>query len=150
MSYPSTTRRGLSHRAPSGGSANGQFTSLLIVPERNFSVVAVSNAGPDGGLAVNHATVRCVLEHYLGVIDRNRRALLYDEMRAREIVGKYENGMMTFTIGSDGAGLTVECGIKPEIRVAGLRTQNCPRISRRLASACCPATRTTTSSRAAV
>ena len=32
-----------------GGSANGQFAELLIVPERDFAVVALSNAGPDGG-----------------------------------------------------------------------------------------------------
>jgi hypothetical protein len=31
-----------------GGSANGQFAELLIMPERNFAVVALSNAGPDG------------------------------------------------------------------------------------------------------
>ena len=29
-----------------GGSANGQFAELLIVPERDFAVVALSNAGP--------------------------------------------------------------------------------------------------------
>ena len=31
-----------------GGSANGQFAELLIVPERDFAVVSLSNAGPDG------------------------------------------------------------------------------------------------------
>jgi hypothetical protein len=101
-----------------GGSANGQFANLLIVPERNFAVVAVSNAGPDGGLAFNQATVRWALEHYLGVVDQAPEPLPYDELRAREIVGRYENGMMTLTIGSDGARLTIECGIKPEIRAA--------------------------------
>src|SRR5262249_22374699 len=30
-----------------GGSANGQFAELLIVPERDFAVVSLSNAGPD-------------------------------------------------------------------------------------------------------
>ena len=29
-----------------GGSGNGQFAELLIVPERDFAVVAMSNAGP--------------------------------------------------------------------------------------------------------
>lgn len=101
-----------------GGSANGQFANLLIVPEWNFAVVAVSNAGPDDGLAFNQATVRWALERYLGVIDQDPEPLPYDEVRAREIVGSYENGMMTLTIGSDGAGLTVECGIKPEVRAA--------------------------------
>jgi CubicO group peptidase (beta-lactamase class C family) len=101
-----------------GGSANGQFADLLTVPERNFAVVALSNAGPDDGLAFNHTVVRWALEHYLGVIDRDPEPLPYDEARAREVVGSYENDMMTLTIGTDGAGLTVECGIKPEIRAA--------------------------------
>src|SRR5207237_1950706 len=61
-----------------GGSANGQFAELLIVPERNFAVVALSNAGPDGGLAFNRAVVRWALEHYLGVIDRDPEPLPYD------------------------------------------------------------------------
>ena len=101
-----------------GGSANGQFANLLIVPERNFAVVAMSNAGPDDGLAFNQATVRWALERYLGVIDQDPEPLLFDEVRAREIVGIYENEMMTLTIGGDGAGLTVECRIKAEIRAA--------------------------------
>ncbi len=101
-----------------GGSANGQFANLLIVPERNFAVVTASNAGPDGGLAFNQATVRWALEHYLGLDDQDPEPLPYDEVRAREIVGSYENDMMTLTIGSVGAGLTVECGIKPVIRAA--------------------------------
>lgn len=101
-----------------GGSANGQFANLLIVPERNFAVVAVSNAGPDGGLAFNQATLRWTLEHYLGVVDRAMELLPYDEVRAQEIVGSYESAMMTLTIASDGAGLSVECAIRPEIRAA--------------------------------
>ena len=36
------------HTAGHGGSANGQFAELLLVPERNFAVVSLSNAGPDG------------------------------------------------------------------------------------------------------
>ena len=101
-----------------GGSANGQFAELLIVPERDFAVVALSNAGPDGGLVFNHAVVRWALEHYAGVVDRDPEPLPFDEARAREIAGSYENDMMTLTIATDGTGLTVECGIKPEIRAA--------------------------------
>jgi hypothetical protein len=101
-----------------GGSANGQFANLLIVPERKFAVVALSNAGPDGGLAFNQATVRWALDHYLGVIDRDPESLAYNDTRAREVVGIYENEMMTITIGTDGAGLTIECRIKQEIRAA--------------------------------
>jgi CubicO group peptidase (beta-lactamase class C family) len=52
------------------GSANGQFADLLLVPERNFAVVSLSNAGPDG-IPFNKAVIRWGLEHYLGLIDRD-------------------------------------------------------------------------------
>lgn len=100
-----------------GGSANGQFAELLTVPERGFAVVALSNAGPDG-IPFNQAVVRWALQTYLGVTDRDPEPLPYDEARAWEIVGSYENDAMTLTIGTDGAGLRLEVLIKPEIRAA--------------------------------
>jgi hypothetical protein len=93
-----------------GGSGNGQSADLLIVPERDFAVVAMSNAGP-GGIPCNQAVVRWALKTYLGVTDRDPEPLPYDEARAREIVGSYENDAMTFTVATDGAGLTLEAVI---------------------------------------
>ncbi|GAA3017337.1 serine hydrolase domain-containing protein [Streptosporangium longisporum] len=101
-----------------GGSANGQFAEFLTVPERGFAVVAVSNAGPDEGLAFNRAAVRWALAHHLGVVDRDPEPLPHDPVRAREVAGRYENDMMALTIATDGAGLTIECGIKPQVRAA--------------------------------
>jgi CubicO group peptidase (beta-lactamase class C family) len=123
-----------------GGSANGQFAELLIVPERDFAVVAMSNAGPDGGLAFNRAVLRWALEEYLGVIDRDPEPIPFDEVRAQDVVGNYANDMMTLIFRSDGAGLTVECRIKPEIRAAA-NTELPPDLRRR-AWVSCPATPT--------
>jgi CubicO group peptidase (beta-lactamase class C family) len=100
-----------------GGSANGQFAELLLVPERNFAVVSLSNAGPDG-IPFNQAVVRWALQTYLGVTDREPEPLSYDETRAREVVGNYENDYMTLTIGTAEAGLRLDVRIKPEIRAA--------------------------------
>src|SRR5215469_10580018 len=99
------------------GSANGQFSELLMVPERGFAVVSLSNAGPDG-IPFNQAMVRWALQTCLGVADRDPEPLPYDGARAREIVGSYENDVMTFTVGAHGQGLRLEIGIKPEIRAA--------------------------------
>jgi CubicO group peptidase (beta-lactamase class C family) len=99
------------------GSANGQFAELLTVPERDFAVVALSNAFPDG-VPFNHAVVRWSLQTYLGVADRDTEPLPYDEVRAREVVGSYENDAMTAAISADGARLTLDVDIKPEIRAA--------------------------------
>ncbi|HEX8133960.1 MAG TPA: serine hydrolase domain-containing protein, partial [Actinomycetes bacterium] len=100
-----------------GGSANGQFAELLIVPERDFAVVALSNAGPDG-TNCNQAIVRWALQTWLGVTDRDPEPLPYDEARARELVGSYEIDAMTATVATDGARLRLEVRIKPEIRAA--------------------------------
>jgi CubicO group peptidase (beta-lactamase class C family) len=98
-----------------GGSANGQFADLLIVPERDFAVVALSNAGPDG-IPFNHAVLRWTLQTYLGITDRDPEPLPYDEARAREIIGLYENDAMTLTIETEVGVLRLEVLIKPEIR----------------------------------
>jgi CubicO group peptidase (beta-lactamase class C family) len=100
-----------------GGSAIGQFGELLIVPERNFAIVSLSNAGPNG-MPFNQAVVRWALETYLGVTEQEPEPLPYDETRAREIVGSYENDAMTGIIRTDGAELTLEAILKPEVRAA--------------------------------
>ena len=100
-----------------GGSANGQFAELLTVPERDFAVVSLSNAGPDG-IPFNQAVVRWALENYLGVIDRDPEPIPFDAVRAQEVVGSYENDVMMLTIGTDGAGLRLEVLMKPQIRAA--------------------------------
>ncbi|MFI6871218.1 serine hydrolase domain-containing protein [Nocardia sp. NPDC050406] len=105
------------HAFGHGGSSFGQFAELLIVPERNFAVFVASNANPDG-IPCNQAIVRWALEHYAGLIDRDPEPLPYDAQRAQEVVGHYENEIMNLDIVTDGAELTLEVVIKPEIRAA--------------------------------
>jgi CubicO group peptidase (beta-lactamase class C family) len=100
-----------------GGSGNGQFAELLIVPERDFAVVSLANAGPDGYL-FNQSVVRWALAHYLGVTERDPEPVPYDEERARQVAGRYEIDAMNLDIATDGSRLTLAVGIKPEIREA--------------------------------
>ncbi|MFJ3928199.1 serine hydrolase domain-containing protein [Streptomyces sp. NPDC090022] len=100
-----------------GGSGNGQFSEILIVPERNFAVVSLANAGPDG-YTFNQSVVRWALEHYLGVVDRDPEPVPYDAARAQEVSGRYEIDVMNLDIATDGERLTLAVGIKPEIRAA--------------------------------
>jgi len=100
-----------------GGSGNGQFAELLMIPERDFAIVVASNASPTG-IPCNQAIVRWALEHYLGVVDRDPEPEPYDTVRAAEIAGAYENDAMTFTITTDGTRLSLEVLLKPEIRAA--------------------------------
>ncbi|MEV5378940.1 serine hydrolase domain-containing protein [Streptomyces nondiastaticus] len=120
-----------------GGSGQGQFAELLIVPERNFAVVSLANAGPDGYL-FNQSATRWALAHYLGLTEHDPEPLPYDEARAREVTGRYEIDAMNLDIAvaepaaepvdgsvarsaggsAGGARLTLAVGIKPEIREA--------------------------------
>jgi CubicO group peptidase (beta-lactamase class C family) len=100
-----------------GGSGNGQFAELLMVPERDFAIAVAANASP-GGIPCNQAIVRWALEHYLGVADRDPEPEPHDEARAAEIAGAYENDAMTLTITTDGTRLSLEVLLKPEIRAA--------------------------------
>ncbi|MCX5208819.1 beta-lactamase family protein [Kitasatospora sp. NBC_00240] len=100
-----------------GGSGNGQFAELLIVPEHDFAVVSLANAGPDG-YSFNQSLVRWALEHHLGVVERAPEPVPYAEERAREAAGRYEIDAMNLDIATDGARLTLAVGIKPAIRAA--------------------------------
>ncbi|MCX0269627.1 beta-lactamase family protein [Nocardia zapadnayensis] len=101
-----------------GGSGNGQFAELLLVPERDFAVAVMSNAGPDAGLEFDRAAVRWALEHFLGLVEHDPDPLPYAPARAAEITGTYENEMMRLTLETDGSALTIGCAIKPEVRAA--------------------------------
>lgn len=98
-----------------GGSGNGQFAELLVVPERNFAIVSLTNGGPDG-YTFNQTVVRWALEHYLGLVEHDPEPLPYDETRAREAAGRYEIDAMNLDIATDGTRLTLAVGIKPELR----------------------------------
>jgi CubicO group peptidase (beta-lactamase class C family) len=100
-----------------GGSGNGQFSELLVVPERNFAIVSLTNGGPDG-YTFNQAVVRWALEHYLGLAERDPEPLSYDAARAAEAAGRYEIDAMNLDLATDGTRLTLAVGIKPELRAA--------------------------------
>ncbi len=100
-----------------GGSANGQFAELLTVPDRNFGVVSLANAGPNG-IRFNKAVVRWALQNYLALSDSDPHPLPYDAARAQDIVGTYETNDMFLVVRADDGRLTLEVDIKPEIRAA--------------------------------
>lgn len=100
-----------------GGSSSGQFAELLIVPERDFAVISLANAGPTG-TSFNQAVVRWALERYAGLVERDPEPIPYDDARAREIAGTYENDAMTLTIEANGQRLVMECLLRPEIRTS--------------------------------
>jgi CubicO group peptidase (beta-lactamase class C family) len=95
-----------------GGTANGQFAELLMVPEHDFAVVSLANAGPDG-LAFNQAVVRWALQSYLGVTDHGPEPLPSD--RGREWPRRDGNELMPPMIGADGGRHWLAALMRPEI-----------------------------------
>jgi hypothetical protein len=102
------------------GSANGQFAELFMVPEREFAVVSLCNAGPNG-LQFNDSVVQWTLQKYLNLVDRPPRALAFDAVRAKEVVGTYENDIQVVTVAISANHMTIAAGIKPDIRSASGR-----------------------------
>ncbi len=100
-----------------GGSTNGQFAELLLIPDRDFAVVSLANAGP-GGIPFNQATVRWALESCLGLREREAEPLPYDTVSAGEIVGRYRNDVMTLEIEDASRTLRMVLHLTPEAREA--------------------------------
>jgi CubicO group peptidase (beta-lactamase class C family) len=100
-----------------GGSANGQFAELLLVPDRDFAVVSLANGNP-GGIPANRAVLRWALEHHLGLVEEDPEPMPYDAARAREVVGRYATDVLVLDVVSTGTGLTAAARIKPEVRAA--------------------------------
>jgi CubicO group peptidase (beta-lactamase class C family) len=100
-----------------GGSGNGQFAELLVVPEHGFAIVALSNCAAEG-YQLNQEVVKWALEHFLGVVEEDPEPVAYDAARNRDVVGRYEIDAMNLDVADDGEHLTLAVGIKPEIRAA--------------------------------
>lgn len=101
-----------------GGSTNGQFAELLLVPDRDFAVVSLCNAAP-AGIPCNQAIVRWALGEYLGLIDRDPEPIPYNDVYADQLVGSYETDVMDLTVRKTARpGLSVEVRMKPEARAA--------------------------------
>ncbi len=100
-----------------GGSTNGQFAELLLVPERGFAGVSLANAGP-GGIPFNQAVVRWTLAKFLGVKEPETEPLPFDAARAREIVGSYRNDVMTLDVEAADEELRMVVRVAPQARAA--------------------------------
>jgi CubicO group peptidase (beta-lactamase class C family) len=99
------------------GSGNGQFSELLLVPERHFAVVALCNGGPNG-IQFNQAVLQWTMSNYLGLVERPPRPLQFDAALSQEVSGTYENEIQVVKILVNGKKLTISAGIKPEVRAA--------------------------------
>ena len=95
---------------------------------RSSQSVALGTQGPDGS-PFNQEVVRWALRNYLGITERDPEPLPFDEARAREVAGSYQNEVMTFTIGIARGGLMLQ--VRSSRRSRRRRTRSRRRAPRR-------------------
>jgi CubicO group peptidase (beta-lactamase class C family) len=79
-----------------GGSTNGQQSSFLFAPERNFALTVLTNAGP--GAQVAEAVRKWAFEQYLGIVEPETVHEDRSADQLAEYLGTYANSMSALTL----------------------------------------------------
>jgi CubicO group peptidase (beta-lactamase class C family) len=97
-----------------GGTTNGQHSSFLMVPEREFAVVSMTNCGPNGS-QLNEELTRWALAEYLGVVDTDPEPVALGDAALAEYAGEYETVAVEVTITAEDGRLAIRTKVKPEV-----------------------------------
>ena len=100
-----------------GGTTNGQYSDFVLVPERNFGVIAMSNCGPNGS-QLNHQIVRWALEHYLGLAEADPEPIRLSDDELAPYTGRFETIAAVVDVTADDGRLTAQVTIKPHMAAA--------------------------------
>ena len=98
-----------------GGDTIGQHSAFVMVPERGFAVISLTNCGPNGN-QFNEEIVRWALEEYAGVIDRDPEPITLSEDELAPYVGTYETIAAIGKVEAREGALALTVEIKPEVR----------------------------------
>lgn len=96
-----------------GGDSIGQHSEFVMVPERDFAVVCLTNCGPNGSV-LNEELLRWALETYIGVIDRDPEPITLGDSELARYAGTYETIAAVATLTIHEGGLLLKVDIKPE------------------------------------
>lgn len=106
-----------------GGTTNGQHSEFLLVPERNFGLISMTNCGPNGP-KFNDRLQKWAFEQYLGVIEREPVPVQLSAEQRAQYVGAYETIIMLVDVTATDDGLVAKLSVKPEaeqtLRDAGM------------------------------
>jgi CubicO group peptidase (beta-lactamase class C family) len=100
-----------------GGTTNGQHSEFLMVPERGFALVSMTNCGPNGP-EFNDLLAKWALKHFLDVDDSEPEPLLLGDEALAQYVGRYETIAATCHITATAGRLLAKVEAKPEMRAA--------------------------------
>ena len=97
-----------------GGTTNGQHSTFLMVPERDFAIISMTNCGPNGP-AFNDELAKWALEQYLDVHDVDPEPLSLGDAALEEYAGHYATIAVDVHISAEGGRLLIRTKIKPEV-----------------------------------
>ncbi|MDQ1695985.1 MAG: hypothetical protein QOJ03_1338, partial [Frankiaceae bacterium] len=97
-----------------GGTTNGQYSEFVMVPERKFALISMTNCGPNGS-QLNTLLEKWALEHYAGVVDAEPEQLVLGDEALVPFTGRYETIAASCEITSQAGRLLVKVDIKPEM-----------------------------------
>jgi CubicO group peptidase (beta-lactamase class C family) len=96
-----------------GGTTHGQHSEFLMVPERDFAIISMTNCGPNGPM-FNDALAKWALQAHHGIVEPEPEPVLLGDAALEEFVGHYETVAVDVHITAAGGSLLVHVKPKPE------------------------------------
>ncbi len=97
-----------------GGTTVGQHSEFVMVPERDFALISMTNCGPNGP-KLNEQLLAWALEHYLGVMEEEPVPVRLGEDALARYVGTYETIIVLCEITAKDGQLVANIRVKPEM-----------------------------------
>lgn len=97
-----------------GGTTFGQHSAFVLVPERDFAVIVLTNCGPNGD-QLNNEIVDWALKTYLDVVAPEPEFVPSSASVLDEYVGDYDAVATTVTIRRHASDLLAQTSTKPEV-----------------------------------
>ena len=98
-----------------GGTTNGQHSDFVMVPERDFAIIVLTNCGPNGAELYGQL-IKWALEAYVGVNDADPEPVLLGDAELAAFAGRYETIAAVVEITPQDGLLLASVDLKPEAR----------------------------------
>jgi CubicO group peptidase (beta-lactamase class C family) len=100
-----------------GGTTNGQHSEFLLLPDRGFAFISMTNCGPNGP-QLNQQLRRWALEHFLGLLDVEPEPIRLPDEELTPYTGRFETIAAIVDITAEDGRLSAAVTIKPEMIAA--------------------------------
>lgn len=107
-------RRGDVMLVQHGGTTIGQHSAFVMVPERDFAVIVLTNCGPNGE-QLNTELVDWALEAYVGVVEPEPQLRAVDAAELAAYTGDFDAIALSAQLTAAGGRLMLQLSVKPEV-----------------------------------